>query len=371
MSDGYLDGLKALPPVPPDVIDCALSELAGGFARLEALARAHPDEVRAFMTAGCAYGNEALIGQIRDVYDIPPDVSVIPVGGTSAFALTLATVSPGGLVLYEKPGYKPFGDAAGDLGFRTAPLPRDPAAGFAVDVDRLRAAARDGCRLAVVSTPSNPAGAELSEDEVRAAADALAAPGPRESDPGLLVVDETFVAPTAGRVRSLVNAAPNVAVVCSFSKGWGLAALRLGFVAVRPPFAVKIRNRWVSLFNANGALAESLATLALLHRGVFAGDYRRITDANRAVLRAGVARAGGRMICTVPAEGLTAWVDVPGVDPDVLAADLLADAKVRVLSGALFGLPSGFRIGLGMALDAQGNSSKFAEAVRRIVDHLA
>jgi aspartate/methionine/tyrosine aminotransferase len=352
LRDGYLFTYKDMGGLPPGTIDLAPSGMAGGARRLARLARRHRARLLSLGHRGHMYGHEGFIDEVRQAYRLPAEVVVVPVGGTPSFALALAAFCVGTgdrRVLVETPGYPPFADAARGLGLAVDPLVRNPAAGFSVDGAAVRAAWRGGCGMCVVSSPMNPTGAELAHDVMREIADALAeASRPAGIAATPLIVDETFLPPPDPTAPSAVSLARNVVVINSLSKTFGLGPLRAGFIAAWPPYGEALRRAWVHFFNVGSSLTDSLAALAMRFRAGFADDFARVTDENRATLRAVVARSGGRLRCAVPPRGLTAWIDVPDTDPDALARDLVTTAGVRVLSGRLFGLNGGMRVGLGL-----------------------
>jgi cobalamin biosynthetic protein CobC len=97
-------------------------------------------------------------------------------------------------------------------------------------------AARDdlaGADLAVVVNPNNPDGRFLGRDALLDLADRLA--------PGLLVVDEAFmdVMPDASLAGDVAR--PNLVVLRSFGKFFGLAGVRLGFALAAPEIATRLR----------------------------------------------------------------------------------------------------------------------------------
>lgn len=80
-----------------------------------------------------------------------------------------------------------------------------------------------GADLAVIVNPNNPDGREWTPDQVAALAGRV----------GHLVVDESFADPRPDLSVAGLNL-PNVTVLRSFGKFWGLAGLRLGFVIAAP-----------------------------------------------------------------------------------------------------------------------------------------
>lgn len=86
----------------------------------------------------------------------------------------------------------------------------------------------DGCDVMVVCNPNNPTGAMVPPQQLLRWADALAARG------GWLVVDEAF-GDTATSASICAQAGrPGLIVLRSVGKFFGLAGIRLGFVAAQP-----------------------------------------------------------------------------------------------------------------------------------------
>ena len=169
--------------------------------------------------------------------------------------------------------------------------------------EHIRAAARSGHRveevaepadlrdaaLAVVVNPNNPDGRIIPREALLACATALPAGG-------LLMVDEAFMdvgapglslAPDSGR--------PNIVVLRSFGKFFGLAGLRLGFALADPVIGARLRAGLGPWAVAGPALAIGAAALsdqpwAQTMRARLAQAARRL---DQALAAAGLASAGG------------------------------------------------------------------------------
>lgn len=132
------------------------------------------------------------------------------------------------------------------LGGRMVTVPMD--AGFTLPGKALRRAVNEATRIVFVTNPHNPSGVAVPESELLALA--------RDIAPVLLFVDEAY-ADFAG--ETLVEdgrliAMPNLIVGRTFSKGYGLAGLRVGALlahpetlqpmrAIVPPYSV---NAWAA-----------------------------------------------------------------------------------------------------------------------------
>jgi len=98
-------------------------------------------------------------------------------------------------------------------------------------------------KLIFVCSPNNPTGNALREEDIIYLLDT--------HQHGLIVVDEAYIdfSTTTGMVP-LLEAYPNLVVMQTFSKAWGLAGLRLG-TAYAHPDVINILNRIKPPYNVN------------------------------------------------------------------------------------------------------------------------
>ncbi|HEY0418255.1 MAG TPA: threonine-phosphate decarboxylase CobD [Acetobacteraceae bacterium] len=144
--------------------------------------------------------------------------------------------------------------------------------------------------LAVVVNPNNPDGRTLPREALLSCARDLQAAG------GLLVVDEAFMDVGASGASLAPDCdRPNIVVLRSFGKFFGLAGLRLGFALASPAVAAQLRAELGPWAVAGAALAIGTAALAdrswaeatRLHLGQAAGRLDQVLNA------AGLTVAGG------------------------------------------------------------------------------
>ena len=119
-----------------------------------------------------------------------------------------------------------------------------PRSDFEFPLRGVLAAVTPRTRLIFVTSPNNPTGVRVSNDDIRAVATAL--------PPGALVlVDEAYHDFCGDTALPLVDSCPNVIVGRTFAKAHGLAALRAGalmgtaealapFRAVTPPYSLSV-----------------------------------------------------------------------------------------------------------------------------------
>ncbi len=125
-------------------------------------------------------------------------------------------------------------------------------------LDAMAAAVTDRTRVVLVCTPNNPTGPCVHTDELEAFLD-------RVPDDVVVVVDEAYVEfvrdPEAVRGLEVWRDRPNVVVLRTFSKAYGLAGLRVGYAVAHPPVAAALRKT-ATPFGVN-SLAQVAAIASL------------------------------------------------------------------------------------------------------------
>jgi histidinol-phosphate aminotransferase len=206
----------------------------------------------------------------------------------------------------------------------------------AIDTAELAERIGPRTRLIWVCTPNNPTGGPLERDALRALLDATPASV-------LVVIDEAYFEYGGGpqhvdAIREFAVDRPNVAAVRTFSKIYGLAALRIGYLVGPASVAIaagKARRYYDVTELANIAAIASLGEDGELTR-------RRLENArSRERMRAGLEALG---LAVLRSQGNFLAVRVG--DADAVCARLLADGvATRSLSG--LGAPELARIAVG------------------------
>lgn len=124
------------------------------------------------------------------------------------------------------------------------------------DLEALLAAIREDTGMVVVCNPNNPTGTYRSAADLRDFLD-------RVPDHVLAVVDEAYaefaVASDYGSAMALAQERPNVAVARTFSKIYGLAGLRAGYVIGHPDTLTSLRKAQIP-FSVNRLAAVAAIT---------------------------------------------------------------------------------------------------------------
>jgi histidinol-phosphate aminotransferase len=119
---------------------------------------------------------------------------------------------------------------------------------FSLDVDSILKRADKETRLLFVCSPNNPTGNQFRESDIKKLL---------EEFKGIVVVDEAYADFASGSVINWVKDYDNLAVLRSFSKAFGLAGLRLGYLVSSKP-VVKYVQRVVGPFNVNSVTQQTI-----------------------------------------------------------------------------------------------------------------
>ncbi|GAB1694815.1 histidinol-phosphate transaminase [Krasilnikovia sp. M28-CT-15] len=202
-------------------------------------------------------GVVALRDKLADRYGVRPDRIVTGCGSVAlAETLAKATCLPGDEIVHAWRSFEAYPIIATGAGATGVRVPNT--AGHGHDLSAMADAITDRTRLVIVCNPNNPTGTSVRRAEL----DRFLAQVP---DDVLVVLDEAyreFV--TDEQVPDALETygdRPNVVVLRTMSKAWGLAGLRMGFLVAQPEVAATIR-KVVTPFSTN-LLAQAAALAAL------------------------------------------------------------------------------------------------------------
>ena len=181
---------------------------------------------------------ERLIAAARTCHGVPQGLGVFPAPGTQALIEALPRILPGRTATIVAPEAGTYGEHE----FCCAKAGRHVRRAASPDL-----VGKDET-LAIVVNPNNPDGHAWPRETIAAVARRMHASG------GTLIVDEAFcdVRPD----KSIIpHALPNVIVLRSFGKFFGLAGVRLGF-AIGTDDTVAMLARWFGPWAVSGAALE-------------------------------------------------------------------------------------------------------------------
>jgi histidinol-phosphate aminotransferase len=253
-----------------------------------------------------------------------------------------AVAGPGDEVLASRYSFSLYPLLAHKVG-ATPVLAEDE--GYAASVDNLLAAVTERTKVVLLDNPNNPVGSFLPPAEVSR----LHAGLPPHV---LLVVDEAYgeyVAPEHQQAAfELAARHSNVLVSRTFSKAYGLASERVGWVTGAPQL-IDLVNRLRGAFNVSTSAQK--AAVAALGDQDFVAAAREHNASERERFAEAIAALGNHGLSASPSDANFLLVHFDGAVTAAEALEALSDAgyAVRHLPGQC--LPKALRITIGKSED--------------------
>jgi histidinol-phosphate aminotransferase len=238
-----------------------LNTLGGGPLPGVAAALAAYEAAQAIEYGDLSYAR--LRAAIGELHGVDPAQVVIGAGADELIRLVATmALGPGDASVIPTPTFGMFAVEVGLAGARTIEVPRrDPAQPQSIEAIRA-AVEREAARLAWLCTPNNPTGDRYELDQVCGLADGL---------PALVLVDEVYldfaeagadVPPGSMSAIGLLDELPNLLVLRSLSKAYGLAGARVGYLVVPGALADRFDACRLPLSVAGPSEAMALGALA-------------------------------------------------------------------------------------------------------------
>ena len=209
---------------------------------------------------------------LATAYSLTPDSILAGNGSNELLAATISTfVEPGKRVAIPRPTFALYESLVAIAGGEVLPIDFDPRTGV-LPLERMIASVdRDGAEVVIVCSPNNPTGGALPNDGI----ERLLATG------AVVLFDRAYGDFHDDRLPSLND---RLVVFSTFSKAWGLAALRLGWLCSTGATCREIRK--VKLPYSLNIVSEEAAILALEDSSYRDANVRTITDERQRVLAA-------------------------------------------------------------------------------------
>ncbi len=195
----------------------------------------------------------ALKEQLSDLKGVPPENIFLGNGSDEVIDLLIRIFCEPRVdhIVILPPTYGMYQVSASiaDVEIREVPLTRD----YQPDVEAVLAAAGPHSKILFLCSPNNPTGNDFEPDRLRRLIAAF---------PGIVVVDEAYIdfSDSPG-CRQWLPEFPNLVVMQTFSKAWGLAAIRLG-MAFASTEIISLLNKVKPPYNIN-KLTQQTALEAL------------------------------------------------------------------------------------------------------------
>jgi histidinol-phosphate aminotransferase len=202
-------------------------------------------------------GAEALIGALAERFAVPAGHVAVGCGSVGVLKQLIEAVSdPGSEVLYAWRSFEAYPMLADLAGVTSV---RVPLRQSTHDLAAMAAAITPQTRLVLVCNPNNPTGTVVREPELTEFIDQVPADC-------LVVLDEAYREyirdPGVPDGIDLYRDRPNVAVLRTFSKAYGLAGLRVGFLIGQEAVAEAVRKTMLPFTVSSVAQAAAIASLS-------------------------------------------------------------------------------------------------------------
>jgi histidinol-phosphate aminotransferase len=350
---GYQAGVPA-GQAPEAIAAGQIAQLASN----ESPSPPHPKVVEAIRAAATAMNRypdphaTQLRRRLAERYEVEPGQVAVGNGSCELFlAAAEALCEPGAEIVYAWPSFSMYPHLAALTGAREIRVPL--AEGEVHDLDAMAAEVTAATQLVIVCNPNNPTGTHLPVERVADFCERL---------PGhvTIALDEAYVefqtVDDPDTAIDLLADFPNLVVLRTFSKVYGLAGLRVGFAigsakfraavdAVRQPFSVN-------------ALAQAAAAEAILHQD----DVERRVEQNlveRVRVEEGLHELG---LAAAETQTNFSWIDLGVADEKEVVAGL-AERLIAVRPGAALGGPGHVRVSYG----APAENERFLAALGELL----
>ena len=279
---------------------------------------------------------------IAETYSLPVEHIVCGSGSDEIIGMLIhAYAGPGDEVLYSQHGFLMYKIYA--LGAGATPVTA-PEKNLRTDVDAILAAVTPRTKIVFVANPNNPTGSYITNDELKRLHDGL------PSDI-VLAIDGAYseycteIPDYASGIDLAVNS-ENVVVLRTFSKIYGLAALRLGW-AFGPLHIIDVLNRIRGPFNVSSAAI--IAGQAAVRDKEFTKHTREFNNKWLPWLSSEISKLGLKVY---PSVANFILVEFAAGKHNVEAANQYLMAQGLIVRDVVaYGLPNCLRISIGLEED--------------------
>jgi histidinol-phosphate aminotransferase len=262
-------------PAPPDLVASIVA--AGRFET--PLSEYPPSDYRRLVEAAAAR------------YGVAPEELLVGAGADEVLDIIgKVLLPPGGRAVVPTPSYAMYRVITEQRGASVIAVPRlGPEAGYAMDVDAVRAAAAQA-ELVWLCSPNNPTALPEPDGAIERLLDGIAADAAASGrQAATVVLDEAYAEFVDRSLVDLRERFGNLIVVRTASKAYALAGLRVGFAISRPELIARLNP-----FRPPGSVSTvsvTIVTEALLDPEAATANIARV-ERERERLRAGLTEAG-------------------------------------------------------------------------------
>ncbi|NLA39557.1 MAG: aminotransferase class I/II-fold pyridoxal phosphate-dependent enzyme [Methanomicrobiales archaeon] len=283
--------------------------------------------------AGSPSLREAIAGLYRDV---SPD-EVITFNGASEGIMAFMNTAfrPGDHVIVQFPAYQSLYEVARSIGCDVTPWHMDEGRGWSPDLDLLQDLVRPATKAIVINSPHNPTGYQFPDSDLVALARFA-------EERGITIFsDEVYRLlehRAADRLPAMVDLPGDHASLGDLSKVYGLAGLRIGWIATHDRGLLGRLARYKDYSTiCNSVSSEFFAGIALRHHGRIAARNLEIVRYNIRLLERFFEKWSGLFSWVRPRAGSTAFPRLrAGIGAEEFCTDLLESTGILLVPGTVF-----------------------------------
>ena len=292
--------------------------------------------------------------------------TVVTPGASGALQLVFATlINPGDQVLMADPGYPCNRHFVRLFEGEAVTIPVDAATAYQLNADLIRRHWTPGTVAVLLASPSNPTGTIIPPAEMTEIVRTVEKLG------GVLVVDEIYHGLVyGGEAVTALSYSPDVFVVNSFSKYYGMTGWRLGWMVAPASYIPAIDKLAQNIFLAPSTVAQYAAQAAFTPAVQAELLRRRDVFQERRDYLLPVLRELGFGIPVEPQGAFYLYADCSRFTSDsrAFALDLLEQAGVAITPGVDFG---SHRAGQHARFSYANTLENLREGVSRLGQYLA
>jgi histidinol-phosphate/aromatic aminotransferase/cobyric acid decarboxylase-like protein len=268
-------------------------------------------------------GAETITAELCSLLQLPPSCVAMGNGSTELITWLDHLLVRESLAI-PVPTFGRWTDQPMETGKRVDMFPLQEANGFALDLAQyIQFIRARGTRVAVICNPNNPDGGYLRKQSVVQFMDAMA-------DLDLVIVDESFLEfADAEAEPSVVQEAmlrPNVVVLRSLGKNFGLHGIRFGYLVANPALAGRVRSM-LPKWNLN-SFAEHVVFMLREHGAEYAQSLLQVRR-DRLEMASHLSALPG--LTVYPSQGNFLFIRLPvGAEGTVVRDRLLTEHRILV-----------------------------------------
>lgn len=279
---------------------------------------------------------EAIVADYAEKYGVSIDpADIVVTQGTSPAMLLLfgALLDPGDEVVMPDPCYPAYPNYVSFLGGVPKPVRVRAEEGFRFRPDELEAAITPRTKAIMITSPSNPTGAVLGDEDLKALAEIAERTGVH------IASDEIYHGLTfCGEERTILQYTDRAFVLNGFSKAYAMTGWRLGYLIAPREFVRPAEKIQQNFFLAANAFVQQAGVVALTQAQSDVARMRALYDERRRFLVPALREAGLTIDCE-PCGAFYVFADARcwGSDSLELSRALLEEAGVACAPGIDFG----------------------------------